>query len=631
MKYTQLAKDIIKNVGGKDNVISLAHCITRLRFKLKDESKADTQVLKNMEGVVTVVQSGGQYQVVIGNHVPDVYQEVMSVGVFSTESSEETGKKSGFFNKFIDMISGVFTPVLGVLTATGMIKGFNALFLALGWITKTSGTYQILQAVGDCLLYFFPIFLGYTAAKKFKMNEFVGMAIGSSLVYPAISGLTAGKPLFILFEGTVIASPIYIKFLGIPVILMTYSSSVIPIIMATFLASRVEKSLKNIIPGVIKNFFVPALTLLIVVPLTFIVIGPVATWISKLLGYITLSIYHFSPVLAGIIMGGAWQALVVFGLHWGFVPIALNNYSSLGYDPMMAMAMATPFATAGVVLTVIVKTKNAKLKSIAIPACVSSLFGVSEPSIYGITLPRKNPFIITLISSAIGGGIMGISGTKSYTMGAGGVFGFPNYINPKTGMDRGFYGFVIAVSAAFALGFILTYLFGFKDEAENDEVNKENSKTDLVKQEVLYSPLKGDVKNLSEVEDEAFSRGAMGKGIAIRPVEGKVVAPADGILTTLFPTKHAIGITTDNGSEVLIHIGMDTVKLEGKYFTAKAKQGDKIKKGDVIIEFDIKAIEKEGYSIITPIIITNTEKFLDVIETDSKKVSYGEEILTLVI
>jgi PTS system beta-glucosides-specific IIC component len=632
MKYENLAKDILKNVGGKENVRSLAHCITRLRFKLKDESKANTEVLKNMSGVVTVVQSGGQYQVVIGNHVNEVYKDVLAIGGFEAESSEEADEKMSPFNKFIDIISGVFTPVLALLTATGMIKGFNALFLSLGLITKQSGTYQILQAIGDCFFYFFPIFLGYTAAKKFKLNEFVGMAIGASLVYPALSSITAaGKPLYTLFQGTAIASPVFIEFLGIPVILMTYSSSVIPVIAATYFGAKVEKLLMKVTPSVVKRFMVPFFTLLIVVPLTFIVIGPAATWIGKFLGFITLSIYKLSPVVAGIVIGGTWQALVVFGLHWGFVPIAINNYSTLGFDTVLALGMATPFATAGVVLAILIKTKDKSLKSIAAPACISSLFGVSEPSIYGITLPRKKPFIITLISAAIAGGIMGVAGTKSYVMGAGGIFGIPNYINPKAGIDRGFYGYIIGIVLAFVLGFIMTYLFGFKDKDEAKEIKKDETKDTLVKQDILFSPLKGEVKKLSEVEDEAFATGALGKGIAIKPAEGKVVAPADGILATLFPTGHAIGIVTDKGTEILIHVGMDTVQLQGKYFTSKVKQGERVKQGDVILEFDIKGIEEAGYSVVTPIVVTNSEKYLDVIETKNKETTYNDKLLTLVI
>lgn len=627
MKYEKLANDIIKNVGGKENVNSLAHCITRLRFKLKDKSKANTEVLKNMDGVVTVIESGGQYQVVIGNHVADVYDDVVSIGGFGTDSDESSDEKVNLFNRFIDTISGIFTPILGVLCATGMIKGFNALFLTLGLYTATSGTYQILQAIGDCLFFFFPIFLGYSASKKFKGSHFIGMAIGASLVYPTLSTLTAGKPLYTLFAGSIIASPVYMTFLKVPVILMTYSSSVIPIILAAYVGAKIEKGFKKIIPDVVKMFLVPFCTLLVIVPLTFIVIGPLATWAGKLLGAGTLSIYNLSPIIAGIIVGGFWQVFVIFGLHWGLVPIMINNLSVLHYDPVLAPYFAASFAQTGVVLAILLKTKNIKLKSLCIPAFISGIFGVTEPAIYGITLPRKKPFILSCIASAVGGAIIGFFGTKGYIMGGFGIFGIPNYIGPK-GIDRGFYGVIVAIIVSFVLGFLLMYLAGFKDE-ENKEQNKEINV--LIKQETLVSPLKGEVKRLSQVQDEAFSKGALGKGIAIEPTEGKIIAPVNGVLTTLFPTGHAIGITSDNGIEILIHIGMDTVKLEGKYFNPRVKQGDHIKVGQLLLEFDIKAIKAEGYSLTTPIVITNSDNFLDVIETDKKTIDCKEDLLIVMI
>lgn len=640
MRYEQLAKDIIYNVGGKENVNSVTHCITRLRFKLKDESKANTDVLKNMDGVITVIKSGGQYQVVIGNHVPDVYKDVVEVGGFNNESSSddnEVKEKTSLFNSFIDVISGVFSPILGLLAATGMIKGLTALFLALGWLSKTSGTYEILNAIGDSLFYFFPIFLGYTSAKKFKLNHFTGMVIGAALVYPALSGLTAGDPLFSLFQGTIIESPVYITFLGIPVILMTYSSSVIPIIIANYVASKVERGFKKIIPDVVKTFLVPFCTILVVIPLTFIVIGPIATWAGQIIGSITLGIYNFSPLVAGLFIGGFWQVFVIFGLHWGLIPVAINNISMLGYDTILAMSFAASFAQIGVVLAIWIKTRDRKLKSLCIPAFISGLFGVTEPAIYGVTLPRKKPFILSCIASGVGGAIIGVMGTKQYIIGGLGIFGIPSFIDTSVGIDRAFYGALIEMVIAFVLGFLLLCLTGFKDENLNGgDKNKQESKDEvkqepLTNQELIFNPLKGEVTELSKVEDEAFSTGLLGKGIAIKPVEGKVVAPANGVVTTFFPTGHALGITTDNGTEILIHVGMDTVQLEGKYFTPRVKQGDKIKAGDVLLEFDIDKIKESGFSTITPVIITNSDNYLDIIETDKKDINYKEDLLTVVV
>lgn len=467
MKYEQLAKDIIENVGGKENVNSVVHCITRLRFKLKDEGKANTDVLKNMDGVVTVMKSGGQYQVVIGNHVPDVYKDVVEIGGFQNQSPvEEDGdkKKQGVFNSFIDIISGIFTPTLGVLAATGMIKGFNSLFVALGWFSDKSGTYQILNAVGDALFYFFPIFLGYTAMKKFGGSHFIGMAIGAALVYPTLSGLSAGEPLYTLFAGTMFESPIHITFLGIPVILMSYSSSVIPIIISTYVAAKLENWLKKVIPDVVKMFLVPFFTLLIIVPLTFIVIGPIATWAGQLIGQLTLWLIGLSPIVAGIFLGAFWQVFVIFGLHWGLIPIAINNIMVMGQDTILALIFAATFAQIGAVLAIMLKTKDKKLKSLSIPAFISGIFGVTEPAIYGITLPRKKPFIISCIAAAIGGGIIGAFHAKSYMMGGLGIFAFPSFISPKEGITMGLWGAVIGAVAAFILGYILTALFGGKEK-----------------------------------------------------------------------------------------------------------------------------------------------------------------------
>lgn len=637
MKYETLAKDIIRNVGGKENVNSLTHCITRLRFKLKDESKANTEVLKNMDGVVTVVKSGGQYQVVIGNHVPEVYADVTAVGGFQTGDSEEaSGEKMSLFNRFIDTISGVFTPTLGVLSATGMIKGFTALFVALGWLTTTSGTYQILNALGDCLFYFFPIFLGYTSAKKFNANIFIGMAIGASLVYPTFSTITAsGKPLYTLFSGTIFESPVYITFLGIPVILMSYASTVLPIIISTYVGSKIENFFKKVIPSVVRTFLVPFFTLLVIVPLALIVIGPLSTWAGQLLGAATLFVYNLSPMIEGIIMGAFWQVFVIFGLHWGLVPIAMNNLAVLKFDPILAATLGASFAQTGVVLAILFKTKNVKLRSLSIPAVISGIFGVTEPAIYGITLPRKKPFILSCIASAVGGGIIGMMGTKGYIIGGLGIFAIPSYISPA-GIDSGFYGAVIGILVSFVLGFLLMFFGGFKDD-EVKEAKKEDNTSGaakgevLVKQETVMSPLKGEVKSLSEVTDEAFSTGALGKGIAIEPSEGKVVSPVDGVLTSLFSSGHAIGITSDHGVEVLIHVGKDTVKLKGKHFYPKVKQGDAVKKGESLMEFDMEAIKEAGYVLTTPVIVANTTNYLDVIETEKKAIEYQEDLLTVVV
>lgn len=636
MKYEQLAKDIIEQVGGRENVNSVVHCITRLRFKLKDENKANTEALKNMDDVVTVLKSGGQYQVVIGNHVPDVYKAVAHVGGFTgnEQASQEEDKDTNPFNKFIDIISSIFTPVLGVLAATGMIKGFNAMFLAFGWLKAESGTYQILNAVGDSLFYFFPIFLGYTAMKKFGGSHFIGMAIGAALVYPTLSGLTTGDPLYTLFSGTLFESPVHITFLGMPVILMTYSSSVIPIILATFFAAKVERGFAKIVPDVIKTFVVPFLTLLVVVPLTFMIIGPIATWAGQLIGQATLSIYDLSPIIAGLFLGAFWQIFVIFGLHWGLVPISINNLSVYGGDPVLALVFAASFAQIGAVLAVWIRIKQRKLKTLSIPAFISGIFGVTEPAIYGITLPLKRPFIISCIGGALGGAVLGIFKTTGYMTGGLGIFQIPTFIGPN-GFDMGFWGSFVSIGVAFGAAFVLTMLFGFTKENNKPDTVQEPT-TPIQKEEklaigndVIASPFQGSIVSLSEIKDEAFATGALGKGVAIIPSEGKLYAPASGVVSVLFPTKHAIGITTDNGAEILIHIGMDTVQLDGKFFEAQVKQGDRVEKGQLLIEFDLESIQSAGFDITTPVVVTDVRGYNLVAATEEKQVKWGEPLLTL--
>lgn len=614
MKYEQLAKDIIANVGGEENVNSVVHCITRLRFKLKDEKKANTDVLKNMDGVVTVMKSGGQYQVVIGNHVPDVYKAVVTVGGFQSENQVEAepGEKGSLFNRFIDMISGIFTPILGVLAASGMIKGFNALFVAIGWLDDTGGTYQILNAIGDALFYFLPILLGYTAMKKFGGTPFLGMVIAMALVYPALEGIPgAGEPLYTLFAGTMFESPVYIEFFGIPVILMTYSMSVIPIIVSAFFAAKLERFFAKVIPDVVKMFLVPMFTLLIIIPITFIVIGPIATWASSLLGQATVWVYELSPVIAGAFIGGFWLVFVMFGLHWGLVPIAINNFTVHGSDPILALIFVHSFALAAAILAVWLKTKNNTTKTLSAPAFISAIFGVTEPGMYGIALPLKKPFIFTLISSAIGGALLGLFGSIGYVMGGLGVFQWPSFIHPEEGLNGAFYGTIIAVVVGSVLAFVLTYFFGGINKNQDNvaTTTKENTVIKDVKDETIASPLTGEVKKLAEIEDAAFASGALGNGVAIEPTEGKLLAPVSGTVSALFPTNHAIGITTEGGAEILIHIGMDTVQLEGKYFTAHTSQGSRIEKGQLLIEFDLDAIKEAGFALTTPIVITNQDHY----------------------
>ena len=639
MKYEQLAKDIIKNVGGKDNVKSVYHCVTRLRFQLKDESKAQTEVLKNMDGVVTVMQKNGQYQVVIGNEVPDVYQAVVAEGGFESQkqsSENEDEEKKGIFNKFVDIVSNIFIPILPLLMATGIIKGFNSLFVALGWLENTSGTYQLLNVIGDGFFMFLPIFLGYTAMKKFGGTPFLGMAIGAALVHPSLVGIADGETIRTLFSGTFLESSIQISFLGIPVVLMSYTSSVVPIIFATYFASKVENWFKKVIPAVVRSFIVPFLTLLIIVPLTFIIIGPIATWIAQGIGAGVSAVYEFAPLVAGIVIGGFWQVFVIFGVHWGIIPIYYNNLAVQGYDMLIAMTFAASFAQIGAVLGVWIATKNKKLKSLSLPAFISGFFGVTEPAIYGITLPLKRPFIMSCIASGVGGAIIAVTGAALYSAGPLGIFKIPTFIHPEEGINGGFWGMMIAIVVAFVLAFVLTLFFGGvnrkKDEEAtvSEETKQEETETEGMKElenEEILSPINGEVLPLANIPDEVFATEAMGKGIGIKPAEGRMTSPVNGTISTVFNTKHAIGIKSDKGAEILIHIGMDTVQLNGKYFTTHVNPGDKVSVGDLLVEFDIESIEKAGYAIVTPIIVTNSSEYAEIETKTNKNANQGDVLI----
>lgn len=652
--YDALAKTIIKDVGGKDNVISVVHCTTRLRFKLKDEKKANDDALKDTDGVVTVVKAGGQYQVVIGNEVADVYEAVLKEGGFSgggqVADDDLDDSNMSLMDKAIDLISGIFTPILGPMAAAGMIKGLTAMCASFGWLAKTSGTYEVLYAIGDGFFYFLPLILAITSAKKFKVDRFTAITIGAAMCYPAMVAMNSSKKvLFDLFNGTFLHSQVHATFLGIPIISMNYTSTVIPIILAVWFASVVEKWCKEWIPTVVKTFLVPFVTLLIVVSLTFLIIGPLATWIGNALAAITSAVYNFSPVLAGILLGGFWQVFVIFGVHWGFVAVMMSNIAALGYDPILGLSLGASFAQIGVVLAILLQTKDQKLKGIALPAFLSGIFGVTEPAIYGVTLPRKKPFILSCIAAGVGGGLIGFFGTKMYMMGGMGVFVIPAAIGPKTGVDMSVYGLMIAMAVSFVLGFILQMALGKKsvdqayDEKQAKAVQEVASQADAIAKAApslastsdlnvsteLVSPLAGELLPLSEVKDEVFSSGAMGEGVAVEPSEGVLHAPADGKVVMTFPTGHAIGMKTSDGAEILMHIGMDTVNLQGHGFETLVAKGDEVKAGDELVKFDIDAIHAKGYVVTTPIVVTNSKDYEKITVVSQGKVKVGQEILDL--
>ena len=538
-------------------------------------------------------------------------------------------------------MSGIFQPILGVMSACGMLKGFNALFLALGLYKSSSGISILLNGIGDALFMFLPLFLGFTSAKKFNLKPMLGLAIGAAMCYPALQLSTLSnnaEPLYTLFKGTIFASNVYINIFGIPIISMDYTSTVIPVIFIVYFASKCEKFFNKIIPDLVKFFIVPMLVLLVSLPIGFLIIGPITMFGSMIISQVVFAIRNVSPLIAGTIVGGTWQILVIFGMHWGFIPVYINNMVTLGYDNIMMPFFGCTFATAGVLLAIFVKTKDKKLKEMALPNFISSIFGVTEPAIYGITLPMKKPFIISCIVGALVGGFYGHFNFRKFFAGGMGIFEFPAMINP----DGTSGNIIVAVSGAvlaILLGFIITF-FTYKDKEKNAEIteaeeNKENvndkNKSSLLNKEIISSPFKGKLLKLKDSKDEAFGSESLGKGALIIPEEGKAVSPINGTVTTVTPTLHAIGLTSDSGIEILIHIGINTVELKGKYFKSDLKEGDKVSIGDTLLEFDIDSIVKEGYLIESPVIVVNTDEYLDVLEIESNvNVNYKDSILTVI-
>ena len=459
-KYDGLARIIIQNVGGKSNIISLTHCVTRLRFKLKDESKAQTDILKDTDGIVTVIQSGGQYMVVIGNHVPQVYDAVCAVGhitpggavnedgsaIEGGGDAPKTKEKFNPINAFVSIVTSVFTPWLGVLAACGIVKGLVALFVALGVMDGAGSTYNILYSLGDCFFYFMPILLAYTASKKFGLPEFEGMIIGAAMIYPYLLGSSTNV------HDSLFMIPVTMPSSG------DYTSSVIPIICAVAFAAWFEKLYKKFIPDTLKMFAVPLITCIVTFALTLWIIGPIAAGAGDLLGVFFNWLANFNGILLGAVVGGLWQVLVMFGLHWALIPLMLNNMAVQGFDTAMVGMFGTTFAQVGAVAAIWIKTKNKKTKSLCAPAFISAIAGVTEPAIYGITLPKKTPFYITCVVAAVVGGLLMAFGVTSYTSAGLGVFGYTAYINTMTNDISGMITSIVLSLVSVAAAFVLTFV-----------------------------------------------------------------------------------------------------------------------------------------------------------------------------
>ncbi|WP_339834743.1 beta-glucoside-specific PTS transporter subunit IIABC [Paenibacillus sp. FSL R7-0272] len=628
MNNKDLAKNVLELVGGEQNISGLTHCATRLRFVLKDDGKANLKELNQLEGVLKAQNSGGQVQIIIGAKVDAVYNEVKNLTSDRLENSEESAASSGSkkkrnpFNAVLETIAGIFTPILPALVGCGMIKCFATVMAALGWL-EGSGFMVIINMIGDLIFYFLPFFLAVSAAHKFKTNPYLAVALAAGLMHPTI--LNAAAKIAETGVSTV-------DFLGMPILLMKYSSSVIPIILAVWIMSYLYPLVNRVIPKFLQVLLTPMIVLFIMVPLELIVFGPVGSHIGDWLTNGINSLFSTAGVLAGAILGFFKPIMVMFGMHYAIMPIQIQQVAKLGATVLIPTALAANLAQAGAAFGVFVLTKNKTMKSAAGSSGITALFGITEPAIYGVTLKYKRPFFAACLAGGIVGGFYSLVHTTANAIALPGLLALGTYT-----ADRYIY-VIIGCIASVVLAFVFTLIAGIKEDTDGSPSQKtsgtvntdqSNAVASTVQSEksilndtsssdmLIVSPMTGEIKPISEVEDQAFAQELMGKGIAIVPTEGKVYAPFDGVVEALYRTKHAIGLKANNGVEILIHIGVDTVSLKGKYFNAHIKQGETIQAGDLLVEFDPDGIRSAGYNTITSIVVTNMQQYGDVLTTAS--------------
>lgn len=618
--YDKLAVDIIKAVGGKENIVKASRCATRLRLVLKETTNEAKENVSNLTGVITVVESGGQFQVVIGTHVGKVFDKVASELNLDSNTIEDEPKAS-ILNRIIATMSAVFAPFIYILAAAGILQGCLILINMANPSFSSTGTYEVLSFMSWAPFTFLPIFIAITASKHFKCNAFIAVACCAALVSPTWAEIASR-----------IADGESVRFLGISLAETTYTSSVLPPLFLVWILSYVERFVDKKLPEVIKSLFTPFICMIVMVPLTILVIGPLsdslATGIANGYNYL----YNLAPAVAAAVIGGLWQVVVIFGVHWGVTPMCLANYDLYGMDTFQAFQTMAVIAQAGAVFGVFVKARNKQTKNIALSAGVTGIFGITEPAIYGVNLRFKKPFICGCIAGAIGA-VVGSFFNIAYYAYAGlpGLLTVVNSITPDN--PKSIIGMLLGAAISFFGAIALVQIVGIGEKETNEE--KQDKKIEEgqpilnVGVKEVKSPISGKVIELEKVNDPVFSSGAMGKGIAIEPMDNKVYAPFNGTIEFIAETKHAIGLLSEDGVEVLIHVGMDTVKMQGRGFNVKTSVNSKIKAGDLLLEFDRNAIEKEGYSLITPVVITNADNYEDNVLCINEEVKNGREIINL--
>lgn len=616
------AQKILEEVGGRKNVQNLTHCVTRLRFSLHSMDGVDEQKIKNIPGVMGVVNKGGQFQVIIGQEVPVVFAEIQKLGDFAAPSGEAANedRKKGL-DLILDTLAGIFSPIMPIIAGAGMVKALLSILVLFELIDKTGNLYYFLSFIADASYYFLPVFLAASAARKFNCNMQMAMLMGAILLHPNYSALGSSGDI--------------VSVLGIPVRIVTYSSSVIPIILIVFVLSFVEKFVEKITPKVIKFIARPLLTILIMAPLALVVLGPVGSIIGDGLVAVLLSIEKIAPWILPTVIGAFMPFLVMTGMHYSLLPAYVNALSALGYETVIGPGnLPSNIAQGAAALCVAVKTKNKEFRQLSVSSGVTALLGVTEPALFGVNLRLRKPLIATTIGGGLGGLYAGLTGVRRFGGGGAGLAAIGLYVGPDS---SNVINALVAAAIAFAVTFLIQWKLGFEDVPESGEDTSapvqpsKNSSAEKAgkKESVIASPLKGTLIPLNEVEDEVFSSGMLGKGMAVRPSEGKVYAPADGTITTVFDTLHAIGLTTDAGAELLIHVGLDTVELQGKYFEAHVKEQETVKKGQLLLSFDQASIEAAGYQTVTPVIVSNTADFTEVTGMASGPVEAGVPILNV--
>lgn len=620
--YKKLAQTIVDIIGA-DNIVSAGHCATRLRLVLKETPADAKEKISALPGVITVVENGGQFQIVIGPHVVDVYNEFKNL-VDLSESNDLEAEKKSIMSRVIATMSAVFAPFIYILAAAGLLQGVLILSKLVFPTFEATGTYRIFDMISWAPFTFLPILIAITASKHFKTNTYIAIACCAALVSPTLAELTQQ-----------VASGKAIDLFGLPLSQTTYTSSVLPPLILVWILSYVERFVEKRLPGVVKQLFTPLICLVLMVPLTLLVLGPASSVVAAGIANGYNWLVQVAPPLAALIIGGFWQIFVIFGVHWGITPVIMANFDMYGRDSFQAFQTIAVTAQVAATLGVFLKANSKELKNVSLSAVITGLFGITEPAIYGVTLRFKRPFIYGCVAGGIGAVVASFFEPYYFAYaGLPSILTSVNAIDPK--MPMSFIGLVIGLGVAIVTAIALNLIFGFGETPAKDEKIKAQvedapgTPVEVLKNVAISSPLQGEVMPLSQVPDEVFSSGMMGQGVAIMPTDNKVYAPFDGKVAMVTGSKHAIGLTADNGIELLIHVGLDTVQLNGAPFNYKVAEGDRFKAGDVLLEFDLAAIKQAGLSPITPIIVTNSAAYAMITpENELKNINTNEPILQI--